>query len=96
MTSWPERMLSKQELQEITQLSASTIEEQIRQGAFPRPRLISARRTAWLASEVYEWMRSTPYSDLPPPPNTGAPKPRESMRRAGAAARAPQGEHPTS
>jgi prophage regulatory protein len=82
MPKWIEdRMLDKDELVEVTKLSASSIEEQIRQGSFPRPRVLSPKRTAWLASEVVEWMRNRPASDLPPPPNTSAKK----SRRAGTA-----------
>ena len=31
-----------------------------------------------LEREVQEWAESRPVSQLPPPPNTGAPKPRSS------------------
>jgi prophage regulatory protein len=77
MPAWIEdRMLDKDEVSEVTKLSASNIEEQVRQGTFPKPRVLSKKRTAWLASDVVEWMRDRPASDLPPPPNTGAKKPR--------------------
>lgn len=78
----PNRMLDKEELPEITKLSVTTIEELVRQGEFPKPRQLSKRRCAWLASDVMEWMENLPPSDLPPPANTGAKKP----RRGGAAA----------
>lgn len=57
-------------------LSVSTVQELVRQGRFPPPRQISSRRVAWLMREVEEWAESLPVSQLPPPPNTGAPKPR--------------------
>ena len=77
MPSWIEdRMLDKDEVVEVTKLSASSIEEQVRQGSLPRPRVLSPKRTAWLASDVVDWMRNRPPSDLAPPPNTGAKKPR--------------------
>jgi prophage regulatory protein len=78
-----DKLYEKDELPAVTKLSARTIEEEIRQGRFPKPRLASTRRVVWLASEIGAWMRSLPVADLPPPPNTGARKPR-------AAAPAPQ------
>lgn len=76
----------KAELPAATTLSETTIEEEIRQGRFPKPRQLAGRRTGYLVEEVLEWARTRPVSDQPPPPNTGARKPR---RRA----RAPQAEH---
>lgn len=66
----------KDELPAATTLSAATIEEEIRQERFPRPRQLSGKRVGWLVEEVQEWARTRPVSDLPPPPNTGAKKPR--------------------
>jgi prophage regulatory protein len=80
-----DKLYEREELPGITKLSLRTIEEEIRQGRFPKPRLASSRRCVWLASELNEWMRNLPASDLPPPPNTGAKKPRR--------AQAPQGAH---
>ncbi len=86
----PNRLIEKEELPDITKLSVSTIEGLIRDECFPKPRQLSARRTAWLASDVIEWMENLPVSDLPPPPNTGAKKPR---RPTDSAAPAAQAEH---
>jgi len=58
-------------------MSKSTIEEDRRRGRFPKPQKLSERKVGWLVSEIEEWARSLPVSDLPPPPNTGAPKPRD-------------------
>jgi prophage regulatory protein len=80
-----EKLYEKDELPAVTKLSARTIEEEIRQGRFPKPRLASTRRCVWLASEIQAWMRSLPLSDLPPPANSGAKKPRR--------AQAPRAEH---
>lgn len=55
----------------LTTLGRSTIEAEIRAGNFPKPRQLTARRTAYLYSEVKAWAISRPVSDLPPPPNTG-------------------------
>lgn len=72
----------KSELTTVTTLSETTIEEEIRQGRFPRPRQLAGRRVGWLADEVVEWARSRPVSDQLPPPNTGAKKPRRSFAQA--------------
>lgn len=61
-------------------LSESTVQKMIREDAFPKPRLLSGRRVAWLVREVEEWAESRPVSDLAPPPNTGARKGRISRR----------------
>lgn len=66
----------KAELPAVTTLSETTIEEEIRQGRFPKPRQLAGRRVGWLADEIVEWARSRPVSDQLPPPNTGAKKPR--------------------
>lgn len=55
-------------------LSTAAIERLERDGAFPKRRLLSGRRVGWLLREVQEWAESRPVSNLPPPPNTGAPK----------------------
>lgn len=55
-------------------LSTAAIERLERDGGFPKRRLLSGRRVGWLLREVQEWAESRPVSNLPPPPNTGAPK----------------------
>lgn len=62
---------------EAVALSESTVQELVRQGQFPAPRQLSGRRVGWLLRELQEWAESRPVSNLPPPPNTGAPKPRK-------------------
>ena len=57
-------------------LSESTVQKMIREAEFPKPRLLSGRRVAWLVRELEDWAESRPVSDQPPPPNTGARKPR--------------------
>lgn len=57
-------------------LSSSTIQSMVRQGDFPKPRQLSGRRVGWMVREIEEWADSRPVSDLPPPENTGARKPR--------------------
>ncbi len=58
-------------------LSESTVQALIRQNEFPQPRQLSGRRVGWLLREVEEWAESRPVSQLLPPPNTDAPKPRK-------------------
>lgn len=65
-----------QVLQLLPVLSKSTIEEERRQGRFPQPRKLSGRRVGWLVSEIEEWVATRPVSDMLPPINTGAKKPR--------------------
>jgi prophage regulatory protein len=57
-------------------LSKSTIEEERRQGRFPEPLQLSARKVGWLLSEVEEWIATRKRSRQPPPENTSAKKPR--------------------
>lgn len=66
----------KSELPAAITLSESTIDEEIRQARFPKPRQLAGRRVGWLVEEVLEWARTRPVSEQPPPPNTGAKKPR--------------------
>lgn len=66
----------KSELPGATTLAESTIDEEIRQGRFPKARQLAGRRVGYLVEEVIEWARSRPVADQLPPPNTGAKKPR--------------------
>lgn len=66
----------KSELPAATTLSESTIEEEIRQERFPKPRQLAGRRVGWLVEEVLEWARTRPVSEQAPPENTGARKTR--------------------
>jgi prophage regulatory protein len=59
-------------------LSVTTVQTQVRKGEFPKPRQLSGGRVGWLVREVEAWAEARPVSELPPPPNTGAKKPRAS------------------
>lgn len=61
-------------------LSTSTFERLVREGNAPRPRMLSDRRVAWVRAELDKWLHSRPPSDLLPPANTGAPKPRQAKK----------------
>ncbi|RQR89089.1 AlpA family phage regulatory protein [Burkholderia sp. Bp8977] len=52
-------------------LSEATVQKLVREREFPKPRLLSDRRVAWLTREVEAWAEACPESDLAPPPNTG-------------------------
>lgn len=58
----------------ITALSESSIQRQVREGDFPKPRQLGPRRVAWLMREVEAWAEDRPVSDLLPPENTGKGK----------------------
>ncbi|MDO9277671.1 MAG: AlpA family phage regulatory protein [Polaromonas sp.] len=51
----------------------------LRQGVFPKPRRVSPARVVWLVRELTDWMESRPVSELLPPRNTGAAKPRPAL-----------------
>lgn len=51
-------------------LSVATVERQVREGTFPKPRQLSGRRVGYLVEELEEWLRTRPISDQLPPPNT--------------------------
>ena len=55
-------------------LGETTLQALVRRDEFPKPRLLSGRRVAWLVREIEEWVESRPVSDLAPPPNTGSRK----------------------
>ncbi|WP_082746876.1 helix-turn-helix transcriptional regulator [Burkholderia sp. MSMB1826] len=77
-------------------LSEASVQKLVRENRFPRPRMLSGRRVAWLMREVEAWAEERPVSDLLPPPNTGhsnrrrkatssnteAPVPREILKGA--------------
>jgi len=63
-------------LEALTTLSTSTIQNMIARNEFPPPRELSARRVGWLYRELMEWAENRPISNILPPPNTGARKPR--------------------
>lgn len=65
----------------VLALSASTVQALVRAGDLPKPRKVSGGRVAWLVREVEAWAESRPESDIAPPANTGARKPRTSRRQ---------------
>ncbi len=53
-----ERFLSLKEVLKVTSLGKSTIYEMIQRGDFPKPVTITARRVAWVSSEIQAWIGS--------------------------------------
>lgn len=56
---------------QFVSLTPSTVQKLTREGAFPKPRLLSPRRVGYLVRELQEWMDSRPVADLPPPEGCG-------------------------
>jgi prophage regulatory protein len=54
----------KNQLADITGLSAQTCRWLEREGKFPRRRRLADGSIGWLVSEIEEWARALPISDL--------------------------------
>lgn len=52
-------------------ISESMLEALAARGDLPKPRKLSAGRTAWLVEDLENWGRERPVSDLLPPKNSG-------------------------
>lgn len=52
-------------------ISESMLDQLVARGEAPKPRRISAGRTAWLVDDLREWAQARPISDLLPPSNSG-------------------------
>lgn len=77
-------------LTEALSLSEATIQSLVRESKFPKPRVLSARRVAWLTREVEEWAEARPESDILPPANTGHTNRKQKKINPGTERRAPQ------
>lgn len=53
-------------------LSTGVVQKLVREGSFPKPRALSARRVGWLVSEVEAWANARPIANMLPPPSGGA------------------------
>jgi prophage regulatory protein len=69
--SQPPVYLDVQSVAAFVTLSVPTIHVLVRKDQFPKPRLLSGHRVAWLRREVEEWAEARPISNLLPPPNAG-------------------------
>ncbi len=54
------RMLSRDEVVEMTGISSATIWRMERRGDFPSRRQLTEGRVGWLDSEVEEWLETRP------------------------------------
>ncbi|VTU31769.1 putative transcriptional regulator [Variovorax sp. PBS-H4] len=52
-------------------ISESLLDNLVARGKVPKPRKLSAGRTAWLVEDLDNWGRELPVSDLLPPENSG-------------------------
>lgn len=60
-------------------VGVTTFEQMVQEKTAPQPRRFPGRRrVAWLRTELDAWLANLPLSDLLPPENTGAKKPRKS------------------
>ena len=64
-------------------VGVTTFEQMVQEKTAPQPRRFPGRRrVAWLRTELDAFLASLPLSDLLPPDNTGAKKPRETKAPA--------------
>ncbi len=74
MDTRPNRLIYRPELLRRIGLSYPTVWRMMREGKFPRGRAVGAR-TAWLESEIDNWIAALPERRLKgdPPDNGGSP-----------------------
>jgi prophage regulatory protein len=63
--------ISLAEAARAVDLSESQIQKLVQSGDFPQPRQLSARRVAFIVTEVEAWVLSRPASTCLPPPDSG-------------------------
>ena len=66
-----DKFLSKPEVLSMAGLSHVTQWRMEKRGEFPKRRQISPNRVAWLESEILNWMKSRPVSNIGPVVKTG-------------------------
>ena len=71
------RVVTKDIAAQLLSLSVSSFDRLVAQGSIPKPRQLSPNRVGWLVSDLDAWAEKRPVSDLLPPSNTGAAKPRK-------------------
>ena len=57
-----QRLLRRQEVEELTGLSRASIYRLISEGEFPRPVRVSATGVRWRSSDISAWIQSRPLS----------------------------------
>lgn len=63
--------LARSDAAAFLSISESMLEALAARGDLPKPRKLSAGRTAWLVEDLENWGRERPESDLLPPENSG-------------------------
>lgn len=63
--------LARSDAAAFLSISESTLDALRARGDLPRPRKLSAGRTAWLVEDLEIWARERPESDILPPENSG-------------------------
>lgn len=63
--------LAREHAASFLSISESQLEKLVAQGDAPKPRKLSAGRSAWLVEELEAWGRDRPVSDLLPPKGSG-------------------------
>ena len=63
--------LARTDAAKYLSISESMLDKLVQQGDAPKPRKLSAGRSAWLVEELDAWGRARPVSDLLPPINSG-------------------------
>lgn len=75
--SIPPYALPLEEAAPYVGLSISTFQRAVREDeTCPKPRQLTGRRVGYIRRELEAWVESRPISELLPPDNTGAKKPR--------------------
>lgn len=67
----PPLLLARPNAAAYLSVSESMFDVLVARGEIPKPRKLSAGRTAWLTSELTEYGQNLPVSDLLPPANSG-------------------------
>ncbi len=65
-------VLSRDQAAHYSGISVSTLEKQVRNDAYPKPRQLSKGRVGWLRREIDEHLEALPVSDLPPGPGVAS------------------------
>jgi predicted DNA-binding transcriptional regulator AlpA len=63
--------LAREQAAVFLSISGSMLDKLVAQGNAPKPRKLSAGRSAWLVEELETWGKNLPVSDLLPPVNSG-------------------------
>lgn len=64
-------LYSLDEVAQAVSLSTGNVQKLVREGSFPKPRAMSARRVGWIVAEVEAWVIGLPVANMLPPKNCG-------------------------